>query len=231
MEVGISQYEEFPFSMITEAPELMNQTARDVSITEVNIAAAGDMDAPLMEYIPVESILGVLGGAEVYLDGERLLLYQEDAFVIRMYVEQDDRGAAYLVCTFVEINSPMYENVESLAILEALSDLNVDTENQPFEACVFLRESGDETLFNCFKSYGLENADYDEMIALYKDYFERMGVDYAIGGTGDGNDIISYAEESGLYPGIIYETRAEFGREDGMVCISVGVAEYLEEEY
>ena len=232
--VSISQHDMYSFAMITEAPELMNQTARDVSITEVNIAAAGDVDVQLMEYMPVASILNALGGAEVYVDGERLLLYRDDAFVIRMYREQDDNGAAYVVCTFVEINSPMYENVGSLAVMDALPALNVYTDYEPTEEVIVLREADDETLFTIMQFYGLENADKavcDAFISQYKAYFESMGVEYYLDEMDGQNCLISYAEQSDLYPGIMYETRVFAGGEDAMVYLSIEVEKCLEEEY
>ena len=232
--VSISQQDVYSFAMITEAPELINQTVRDVSITEVSIAEAGDMDMPLMEYMPVESILNALGGAEVYVDGERLLLYQEDAFVIRMYKEQDDNGAAYVVCTFVEINSPMYENVESLAVMDILPALNVYTDYRPTEEVIVLREADGETLFTIMQFYGLENADKavcDAFISQYKAYFESMGAECYVDEMDGQNCLISYAEQSDLYPGIMYETRVFAGGEDAMVYLSIEVEKCLEEEY
>ncbi len=233
-EVSLSQSENFQFEMITDLPELMDRTVNNAVITELSITGLDDIDGLLNEGVLAENILGVTGDAEVYSDSWHTVIYKEDAFAIRMYMSQEEdvnNGQPYLVCTIIEINSPLFQTIEALQVLDEIPDLNVAFNNDPAESLLILRASNDETFFKFTKVFFLGNADYDEMVNLYRDYFESTYDDYTFEEMDDGKSIISYDVQSEIIEGIIYTTEVFFGYDGNTIFINVDITERLMDEF
>jgi|GEM_PF-3782594 len=236
-EVCFSQYETFSFGMITVAPELVDKTANNVVITELKITDSYDWRNVREKDILTGKIVDAAGGGTVYSDAEHLVIYQEGAFVIRMYMCQDDdgmdnQGKPYIVCTFLEINVPGFEAMEELAVLEWLPGLNADPENEPVEAGIILREAEGETRFTLFKAYYLEHADYDACITFYSAYFAARDIQIFVDSPDDGFCYMHYITESERFPGVVYVTSVECSAEGAAsVFVRVSVEESSLEEY
>jgi len=232
-EVSLSQSENFQLAMVTDLPELMDRTVNNAVITELTITGLDDIDGLLREGVLAENILGVTGDAEVYSDSWHTVIYKEDAFAIRMYMSREEdinNGQPYLVCTVIEINSPLFRTIEALQALDEIPDLNVAFNNDPAESLLILRASDDETFFEFTKVFFLENTDYDEIVSLYRDYFESTYGEDLSEEIDDGKIIFGHDVKSEINRGIIYSTEVFLCCDDNLISIKVDIVERLMDE-
>jgi hypothetical protein len=228
IEVSLSQSDEFLFEKITDLPELIDKSSKDAVITELLLTEFGDDSRDLDELVPIESILDIIGDAELYLDAEQLILYKEDELAIRARMGQDEEtnnGQPFLTYTIVEFNSSLYDDIEALAIFEEVPALNVLLRYEPEESIVTLRATDDTTLFKLSKYFLLESEDYNKIVALYQTYFASTYGDYEFDEMGAGNCFIGAYEESETNERLFYETRVFITNENNTLFISAEVAE------
>ena len=228
IEANLSQSDEFRFEAITDLPELLDKSAKDAVITELLLTEFGDPSRALDELVPIESILDIIGDAELYLDAEQLIIYKEEELAIRARTGQDEEtnnGQPFLTYTIVEFNSSLYGNIAALAIFKEVPALNVLLQYEPEESIATLRTTNDTTLFKLSRYFSLESEDYDEIVALYQTYFASTYGDYEFDEMGDGNCFISAHEGSESTERLFYETRVFITNEDNTLFISAEVAE------